>query len=70
VGERGPEIFQPRMSGQIIPNNSLRARNQTINNNITIHAAPGMDEKRLADLVMSRLNQQQMALAGGALFDY
>lgn len=43
--------------------------NRTINNNITINAAPGMDAKALADLVMSRLDGRQAALAGGALYD-
>jgi hypothetical protein len=67
VGERGPEIFAPRSSGQIIPNGGGKSDNRTFN--VTIHAAPGMNERTLADLVIARLNGRQAALAGGALYD-
>ena len=68
VGERGPEIFAPRTSGQIIPNGGgSRSDNRTFN--VTINAAPGMSERTLADLVIARLNGRQAALAGGALYD-
>jgi hypothetical protein len=67
VGERGPEIFAPRLSGQIIPNGGGKSDNRTFN--FTINAAPGMNERTLADLVIARLNGRQAALAGGALYD-
>jgi hypothetical protein len=67
VGERGPEIFAPRSSGQIIPNGGGKSDNRTFN--FTINAAPGMNERTLADLVIARLNGRQAALAGGALYD-
>lgn len=69
IGERGPEIFQPRSSGQIIPNGRAGGNTDNRTFNITIHAAPGMNERAIADLVMTRLNRQQHALAGGVLFD-
>jgi hypothetical protein len=68
VGERGPEIFAPRTSGQIIPNGGA-ADNRTYNNYITINATPGMNERSLADLVLARLDGRQAALASGALYD-
>lgn len=68
VGERGPEIFAPRTSGQIIPNGG-GGRAVNITNNFTIHPSAGMDERGLADLIVSRLDGRQAALAGGALFD-
>lgn len=68
VGERGPEIFSPRTSGQIIPN-AGGSKTDARTYNITINAAPGMDERSLADLVLARLDGRQAALAGGALFD-
>lgn len=68
VGERGPEIFAPRTSGQIIPNGGgSHVDNRTYN--ITINATPGMNERSLADLVLARLDGRQAALASGALYD-
>jgi hypothetical protein len=71
VGEQGPELFTPGASGSIIPNNRLGG-SQSVDSrtyNITINAAPGMDERSLADLVLARLDGRQAALAGGALYD-
>lgn len=47
--------------------NRKSADNRTYN--ITINAAPGMNERSIADLVMARLDGRQAALAGGALYD-
>jgi hypothetical protein len=71
VGENGPEMFTPGASGSIIPNNRLGGGGNSDNRsyNITINAAPGMDERSIADMVMARLDGRQAALAGGALFD-
>jgi len=70
VGERGPEIFAPSRSGQIIPNGGGGgSRTDARTYNITINAAPGMNERAIADLVMARLDGRQAALAGGALYD-
>ncbi len=69
VGERGPEIFQPRTNGQIIPNGRAGGNTDNRTFNITINAAPGMNERTIADLVMVRISRQQAAFAGGALFD-
>lgn len=68
VGERGPEVFSPATGGNIRANGAGGAvdnRSYVIN----VHAAPGMDERSLADLVMSRLAGRQAALASGALYD-
>lgn len=36
VGERGPEVFVPRSSGQVVPNNALGAvNNVTVNVNMS-----------------------------------
>lgn len=69
VGENGPELFTPGASGSIIPNNRLGGSVDSRSYNITINAAPGMDERTIADLVMARLDGRQAALAGGALYD-
>lgn len=68
VGERGPELFTPDRSGQIIPNGG-RNRTDARTYNITINAAPGMDLQELAALVMAKLDGRQAALASGSLYD-
>lgn len=67
VGERGPEIFSPSTGGNIRANGAGVTDNRSYV--INVHAAPGMDERTLADLVMARLAGRQAALAGGALYD-
>lgn len=67
VGERGPEIFSPSTGGNIRANGAGVTDNRSYV--INVHAAPGMDERSLADLVMARLAGRQAALAGGALYD-
>lgn len=45
------------------------ADNRVFNNHFTINAAPGMDTRSLAEMVVARLDGRQAALAGGALYD-
>ena len=69
VGEEGPEPFVPGQDGTIIPNQALRgsgsqAGGVSINAPITIHAAAGMDEGRIATLVQQKISEvMQRALA-------
>lgn len=69
VGEDGPEPFVPGQDGAIIPNQALRgaggqAGGVSIHAPITIHAATGMDEGRIATLVQQKISEvMQRALA-------
>jgi tape measure domain-containing protein len=60
VGERGPELFVPRASGMIVPNHAIAPVSV---GNITVNAAPGMNERRLAQLVREEIT---MMAASGA----
>lgn len=53
VGERGPEVFMPRNSGTIVPNNQLTTVSV---GNITVNGATGMNERLLAHLVREEIN--------------
>ena len=39
VGERGPELFKPKTSGSIVPNNKLKSGGITINNTFNIQGS-------------------------------
>jgi lambda family phage tail tape measure protein len=54
VGERGPEIFVPRMSGSIIPNNALGAMGNT--NNVTNNYINAIDVKSFEERIMGSSN--------------
>lgn len=59
VGERGPEMFVPGMSGGIVPNHAMGGANITIN-------APGADEgtiNRIREIVRAELIPQAVASA-------
>lgn len=45
VGEKGPELFTPQMSGSIIPNHALGGAQVSVSTSFSpvIHAAPGTD---------------------------
>ncbi|HRO60312.1 MAG TPA: tape measure protein [Burkholderiaceae bacterium] len=42
VGEKGPELFVPRQSGSIVPNDTLRGGSPNIVINSTVNPAPGV----------------------------
>jgi phage-related minor tail protein len=58
VGERGPELFVPRTSGQIVPNGASAAGmtfNNTFNNTFVL---PPGTPAQLVDMVLEKLNRQ------------
>jgi tape measure domain-containing protein len=57
VGERGPEIFQPSMSGSIIPNNKIGSSGGTVINITGTFLSQDAAEK-MAELLMDRLKLQ------------
>lgn len=47
VGERGPELFVPNVSGRIVPNHQVASENSVVvYNQFTIHAMDSQDVKR------------------------
>lgn len=57
VGEKGPELYVPNKSGQIIPNNQL--------NNMSIYGNVNIGNKQTADYFFSRNNRQGDLLGMG-----
>lgn len=58
VGERGPEMFIPRTSGTIVPNNALSQPtnvNVSVMEGATINVSNDADERRLAQTVASAI---------------
>jgi hypothetical protein len=55
VGEKGPELFTPRNSGAIVPNNKLGG-GQTVNYNITVNGA--IDPSNVARQIANLLNNE------------
>lgn len=47
VGERGPELFVPKQSGQIVPNNELGGTSVVVNQSFDFRGADGTTEARL-----------------------
>ena len=66
VGERGPELFSPRSSGNIVPNEKLGgATNQNITLNIDVGGVTDRTDKRaLAREIGDMLNQEMRRLGG------
>lgn len=68
VGERGPELFSPSVSGRIIPNHSLPSANQNGNDNrrgdLHLHInGSGLDEQQLARAIANGIRDYDEALA-------
>lgn len=59
VGELGPELFRPNVSGTIIPNNRLGGGG--ITQNLTINLAPGVD-RSMVPLIRSVIHQENATL--------
>lgn len=49
VGEKGPELFVPRQSGSIVPNNALRGGAPSIVIHQTLNPAPGVTMAQFAE---------------------
>ncbi|MFA5376895.1 MAG: hypothetical protein WC455_14185 [Dehalococcoidia bacterium] len=67
VGERGPELFVPGSSGNIVPNHALGGGD--VYNNIVVNTLPGQDENAIAAKVyamLSRANRRGSAGLGYA----
>ncbi len=62
VGERGPELFVPQVSGTIVPNNKTSTGNVTIN----VYAPSAMDEEGFTRAVVTALNNSQQRTGSGA----
>lgn len=64
VGEEGPELFAPGMSGAVIPNNAIASAGGGGGMNITVHApnaAPGM-ELKIRQAVQDAVSQSKSAI--------
>lgn len=65
VGEKGPEIFTPKRSGQIIPNKESQnmMSNQTINFNVNIgmYAGSEMEKRKVAKTLFDAYNDLMKA---------
>jgi len=57
VGERGPELFIPRKSGMIIPNNKMGGNTVVVNQSYTIN---GADPERSAELLAPVFQQNKL----------
>lgn len=57
VGEKGPELFVPSQSGNIIPNNRMggAAGNLTIHVNVGMYAGTEMEKRRIAETLFQSL---------------
>lgn len=62
VGERGPELFVPQISGTIVPNNKTATGNVTIN----VYAPSAIDEEGFTRAVVTALNNSQQRTGSGA----
>jgi TP901 family phage tail tape measure protein len=56
VGERGPEIFTPMSSGNIIPNSQLGSKT---NINITVNAGMGANGRQLGEQIVSAIKKYE-----------
>ena len=56
VGERGPEIFTPMSSGNIIPNDRLGG---STNINITVNAGMGANGKQLGEQIVTAIKRYE-----------
>lgn len=65
VGERGPELFTPSMSGAIVPNHALGGGggSTTINNNFQI-TVPAGTPSEMVDYLISEVNRRTRANGG------
>lgn len=56
VGEQGPELFRPNVSGSIVPNNKLGGGGSTVNINITGNTLlDGRAAEKMGDMIIQRL---------------
>lgn len=69
VGEAGPEMFIPKTSGDIVPNNKIGSKSGVSIGEINVYASDSMDEESLAQLVIARLNAATRT-SGYAGLDY
>jgi len=61
VGERGPELFTPNLSGSIVPNNQLGGRTSVVNNFTINGPTDNRSQQQIADSVfrgLSRVHQR------------
>lgn len=63
VGEKGPELFVPRHSGSIVPNNALQNSGRVIVNQ-TINVSTGVQATVQAELTRMLPKLQKVAIAG------
>jgi hypothetical protein len=50
VGERGTELFMPKQSGTIIPNNKLSGLGRSITNNVNVHVQGNVTRSTAAQI--------------------
>ena len=58
VGERGPELFVPNVSGMIVPNNELRPSGGNVIN-LTVNAGMGTDSRQVSKQIVDALKHYQ-----------
>jgi hypothetical protein len=58
VGERGPEIFIPNVSGSIIPNNEMNNNNQSVIN-ITVNAGIGTSGAQVGQQIVDAIRKYE-----------
>jgi len=58
VGERGPELFVPNISGMIVPNNELRPSGGNVIN-LTVNAGMGTDSRQVSKQIVDALKHYQ-----------
>lgn len=73
VGERGPELFVPDNSGDIIPNNRLTSGGSGIATGgapiiVNVNTQPGMDPQQIASAVIARLSNASMRSRSGSAY--
>jgi hypothetical protein len=57
VGERGPEVFVPRMSGNIVPNHRLGGGGRPIN--VTVNAGVGTDGPAVGRAIVAEIKKYE-----------
>jgi hypothetical protein len=73
VGERGPELFVPDNSGDIIPNNRLGSSGSGVATGgapiiVNVNTQPGMDPQQIASAVIARLSNASMRSRSGSAY--
>lgn len=55
VGEKGPELFVPKQSGDIVPNNALGGGSINLSVNVGVYAGTELEKRKLAESLLQSM---------------